>query len=378
MKNSEVIDKLITPPKAPKKRKKRMRLPPGLGSVHHINDGRNRRKPYRARVPSHVEINMENGRAVQKYITIGYYETEVEAIEALMEYRKNPYTLDASLSTFADIFEEWKGKKYTEISKSGRAAYDAAFKNSEKLHNMKMRDIRTAHMEEIMQTIPFGFQVQTKLKTLWGQLFKYAIERDVIQKNYAEFVKTRDKDEGTKRTAIPAEDREKIWQAADAGNLSAELALIYLYTGMRPSELLEVKKENVDLAARIMVGGMKTEAGKDRHIPLHKDIIPFVERLMQTAGEYLVMRYDKDKPQKMSYTRFNLHHWQPLIKKLGMEQYTPHYARHTCATMLREAGVAEDIRKLILGHASGDITDRYTHISDAMLVEAIDMIPRRG
>jgi len=377
MKNTEAIDKLLSPPPAPKKRKKRMRLPPGLGSVHHINDGRNRRKPYRARVPSHVELNIETGRAVQKYITIGYYETEIEAIEALMEYRKNPYSLDASLSTFADVYEQWKATKFPEISKSGQNGYEAAYKNSEKLHNMKMRDIKTAHMEEIMRTIPYGFQVQTKLKTLWGQLFKYAIERDIIQKNYAEFIKTRDKDEGTKRTAIPAEDREKIWQAIEAGNRDAELAMIYLYTGMRPSELLEVKKENVDLAARIMIGGMKTEAGKDRHIPLHKDILPFIERLLQTEGEYLVMAQNRGKLCRMIYNRFNINHWQPLMKELGMEQYTPHYARHTCATMLREAGVADDLRKLILGHSSGDITDRYTHVSDAMLVEAIDQIPSR-
>ncbi len=377
MKSTEAIEKLLTPPKAPKKRKKRMRLPPGLGSVHHINDGRNRRKPYRARVPSHVEINMESGRAVQKYITIGYYETEIEAIEALMEYRKNPYTLDASVSTFADIFEQWKAKKYPEISKSGQSSYDAAFKNSEKLHNMKMRDIRTAHMDEIMQNIPYGFQVQVKMKTLWGQLFKYAIEHDIVQKNYAEFIKPRDKEEGTKRTAIPTEDREKIWQAADEGKLGAQIALLYLYTGMRPSELLEVKKENVDLDARIMIGGMKTEAGKNRHIPLHKDIVPFIERLMQTEGENLIMRYDKAKPQAMSYNRFNTYYWQPLMKELGMEQYTPHYGRHTCATMLRDAGVEEDLRKLILGHASGDITDRYTHVPDSMLVEAIDKLPAR-
>ena len=66
------------------------------------------------------------------------------------------------------------------------------------------------------------------------------------------------------------------------------------------------------------------------------------------------------------------------MKEIGLEQYTPHYCRHTCATMLREAGVAEDIRKLILGHASGDITDRYTHVPNTMLVEAIDMIPSRA
>lgn len=372
------LEKLLAPPKPAKKKKKRMRLPAGMGSVHHINDGRNRRKPYRARVPSHVELNVQTGRATQKYITIGYYETEIEAIEALMEYRKNPYSLEASYATFSDVFENWKEKKYKDISKSGRSAYDAAFKNSAPLHNMKMRDIRTAHLDEIMQTIPYGFQVQAKLKTFWGQLFKYAMEHDIIQKNYAEFVKPRDKDEGTKRTAIPPEDREKIWKAIEAGNPDAEIAMIYLYTGMRPSELLEVKKENVDLAARIMIGGLKTDAGRDRHVPLHKDVLPFVERLMQEPGENLIMRHDKGEPEPMPYSRFNTHHWQPLMKELGLEQYTPHYARHTCATMLREAGVAEDLRKLILGHASGDITDRYTHVTDAMLVEAIDQIPRRS
>lgn len=378
MKNNAALEKLLYPPKQPvKKKKKRMRLPPGMGSVHHINDGKNRRKPYRARVPSHVDLNVQTGRATQKYITIGYFETEIEAIEALMEYRKNPYTFEAATATFADVFDMWKARRYPELSKSGKSAYDAAYKNSEKLHNMRMKDIRSAHMDEIMQTIPYGFQVQAKLKTFWGQIFKYAMENDIIQKNYAEFVKPRDKDEGTKRTAIPAEDRAKFWAEADAGNTDAEIALIYLYTGMRPSELLEVKKENVDLEARIMIGGMKTEAGKDRHVPIHLDILPFVRRLMQTDGEYLIMRYDKGEPQMMSYPRFNTYKWKPLVEKLQMEDYTPHYGRHTCATMLREAGVQEDIRKLILGHASGDITDRYTHVPDSMLVEAIDMIPRR-
>ena len=45
--------------------------------------------------------------------------------------------------------------------------------------------------------------------------------------------------------------------------------------------------------------------------------------------------------------------------------------------MMREAGIEEDLRKLILGHANGDITDRYTHHPDHMLLEAIDKLPRR-
>lgn len=360
-----------------KKRKKRMRLPNGLGSVHKIGGDKQRRKPWRARVLDHVEIDETTGKAKQKYITIGYFENEIDAIDALMEYRKNPYTLEASTCTFEEVFEMWKKKKYADASPASRKGYNAAYNNSTPLHKMKMRDIRTLHLEQIMASSTLGYQSQVLMKTLWGQLFKYAIEHDICQKNYAEFVKTKDKDPGTKRTAIPPEDREKIWQAIDAGDHVAEIAMIYLYTGMRASELLQVKKENVNLDTRILIGGLKTEAGADRHIPIHKCILPFIERLMQTEGDYLLMRYDKKKPQMIKYPRLLEHMWEPLMGRIGLSKYTPHYGRHTCATMLREANVEEDIRKLILGHKNADITDRYTHISDAMLVEAMDTVKGR-
>lgn len=360
-----------------KKKKKHLRLPPGLGSVHMIGDGKNRRRPWRARVQVGIDFDADGGRAKPKYLTIGYYENEMEAVDALMQYSKSPYTLEASVCTFTDIFEMWKAKKYPSISKSGQNGYNSAFKNSEPLHNMKMRDIRAMHMEQIMMTINGGYQVQTRLKTFWGQLFKYAMEHDLIQKNYADFVKLRDKDPGTKRTDIPAEDREKIWQAIDAGDRDAEIAMIYIYTGMRPTELLEVTKENVDLDRRIMIGGKKTAAGKDRRIPLHTCILPFIERLMQEPGGNLIMDKQNNTCKPMTYSRFVTYHWEPLMKRFGMEQYTMHYCRHTCATMMREARIEEDLRKLILGHKNEDITDRYTHHPDEMLVEAIDAISGR-
>ena len=77
------------------------------------------------------------------------------------------------------------------------------------------------------------------------------------------------KDPGTTRTDIPEEDREKIWQAIDQGDPIAEIAMIYCYTGMRSAELLQVKKANVDLKSRVIVAGLKTAAGQDRHIPIH-------------------------------------------------------------------------------------------------------------
>lgn len=355
------------------KKSKRWRLPNGIGSVHKINDGKRRRKPWRARVPSHIEFNPVTGKATQKYINLGYYETEEEALDALFDFRKNPYTIEASSVTFTDVYEMWKAKKYPDISEAGQRLYTAQYKNSASIHDLKMREIRSSHLEFIMQNIKGGYKTQTALKTFWGQVFKYAIEHDIIQKNYSEFVKTRDKDTGTTRTPIPDEDINKIWNAVDEGDETAEVVMIYVYTGLRLNELLEIPKENVNLDTRIMIGGKKTAAGKDRKIPIHKCILPFIEKRMKTNNKYLIEVNGK----QFKGQSFSKQYWNKLMEKLEIEGCTPHYARHTCATMLRVAGVEEDLRKLILGHASGDITDRYTHVPDSMLIEAIDKLPGR-
>lgn len=358
------------------KKKKRMRLPNGIGSVHKINDGKRRRNPWRARVPSHVEFNAETGKASQKYINIGYFATETEAIEALFEYRKNPYTIEASACTFADVYEMWSKKKFPTVSKIAQYGYTASYGHSVKLHNKKMRDIRTKEMEEIMLNLKGGHQLQTKLKTFWGQMFKYALEHDIVQKDYSVFVKLRDKAPETTRTDISKEDIQRLWDEADKGNRIAVIAIIYIYTGLRATELLEVPKENVSLDKRIMIAGKKTEAGKDRRIPIHRAILPFIEELMKEDGEYLITYEKKSKRVPFSYSRFNIIEWIPLMESLNMN-YTIHYTRHTLATLMREANIEEDLRKLILGHKSSDITDRYTHYSDEMLLEAIDKLKGR-
>ena len=358
------------------KKKKRMRLPNGIGSVHQINDGKRRRNPWRARVPSHVEFNAETGKASQKYITVGYYATEAEAIAALFEYRKNPYTIEAAVATFADVYEMWSKKKFPTVSKMSQYSYSGSFAHSAPLHNMKMRDIRTKELEKIMSTLKGGYQLQTKLKTFWGQLFKYALEHDIVQKDYSTFVKVRDKEPETTRDAIPQDVIQKLWEEIDNGNETAEIAMIYIYTGLRATELLEVTKEKVFLDKRIMIAGKKTEAGKDRRIPIHRAILPFIEKRMQSEIDELFTIEKKSKIVPMSYQHFSKKLWVELMEKLGV-QYTVHYTRHTLATLMREAGIEEDLRKLILGHKSTDITDRYTHHSDEMLLQAIDKLEGR-
>lgn len=171
---------------------------------------------------------------------------------------------------------------------------------------------------------------------------------------------------------ISAGDREKIWQAIDAGDHTAEIAMICIYTGLRALELLEIKKDDVNLSERmvLIVGG---KAGS-RRVPIHTCILPYIEKMMQTEGEYLISI--PETGEKMSYERFTRHYWTPLMRRLGM-QYTPHHARHTCVAMLRESIGETYLSRLILGLANGGITGLYTHYTDPMLLETIDALPGR-
>lgn len=64
--------------------------------------------------------------------------------------------------------------------------------------------------------------------------------------------------------------------------------LILIYTGMRVGELLDIKIENVHLEEKYMRGGSKTEAGKDRVIPLHNRILPLVKNGMMMLSRLVV------------------------------------------------------------------------------------------
>ena len=99
---------------------------------------------------------------------------------------------------------------------------------------------------------------------------------------------------------------------------------------------------------------------------------------MQTDGDLLIMRDDADSPTEMTCDYFKKCHWKPLMQRLGLERYTPLHWRHTCIKMMQAAGVMDPIGNLILGLSHGDLTDKYTHYPDSMLVEAINKLPGRN
>ena len=335
-----------------------MKLPNGYGSV--VNLGKRRRKPYAARITTGWT---EDGKQKKKYL--GYYKTRQEAMKALADYNENPFDLATQEVTFAELYEKWAKLKYKDEPVIG--VYVAAYKNLSALHNMRFSEIRKRHIQGVIDSCLLGRQAKSHMKTLCNQLFKYAIDQEIVATNFASFVEMPPNKQSEIRKPFTPAELKILWQ--NTADVAVRVALILCYTGLRPTELIEIKTANVHLAERYMQGGIKTSAGKNRIIPIAKKILPFISELYNPQTETLEIK-DSQKTIKT----------YPQLKKLFeknelLKNHLPHDGRHTCATLMDDAEIPLKIRQLILGHTSQDITNRvYTHKTVQHLIDAIDKI----
>ncbi len=339
-----------------------MRNPNGFGSVYKLS-GKNRRKPYGAKKTIGWD---DNGYPIS--VVLGYYEKRSEAFQALCEFNANPYDLSKKDTTVSEIFEVFKQRRFGKISKSGQGVYNAAFKHISSIHNAAIRDLRTYQMQTLIDNMETKWQSKSHVQTLLTQLFDIAVELDICQKNYASFIKLDGKEKSDLHKPFTADEISVLFDNAEKIPF-ADTALILIYTGMRPSEMLKLETKNIHLNKRIMQGGLKTKAGKNRLIPISQKIYPFIKKYYSEHNIYLF----EENGKAISYKSY-MQMWKRLMEQLGME-HLPHDGRHTFATIAARVGADSLTVKRIMGHASSGITEGvYTHKDIQDLIKAIDLL----
>ena len=347
--------------------KKRMKLPNGFGSISYYSD-KNRRKPY-------VAKKYMNGK--QK--PVGYFETYEAALAYLVAYNKNPSLFNASEITFAEIFRIWSAEHYPKIAKSTTANYNAAYRHCQQLHDKKfvklrLRDLQ--HIINIMGKSGIGYASQKKCRQLMHNLYNYAIKYEIIPAT-ADASRYIDIDKKViKYPKKPFNTRQlnrvkRFAESSESSSCWAQAVVMMVYSGPRTSEFLSVLKTDVKLKQRYyIIRDSKTEAGKNRAVPISKKTLPYFKAWMEKPGKTLIT---DEQGNSLSYHRFRTKF--DSVMDATRCHHTPHECRHTCATMLDNAGANETAVKRILGHASAGITKGvYTHKSLHELKKAIDLI----
>ena len=195
---------------------------------------------------------------------------------ALAEYNKKP-TNERSNITLGELYEEWAQSKYDKISLKTRQTYETAWNHLSQLANMKVKDIRKSHLQAIIDNMSkngLSHSSCHKVKVLAGLLYKEALADDIVDKNYAELIELPGKEEEERE---PFSDLEiKAIEELAKTDEWANTILILIYTGMRIGELLSLTKFNIDVDNMLIIGGSKTEAGKNRIIPIHSKIQEYI------------------------------------------------------------------------------------------------------
>jgi integrase len=342
-----------------------MRLPNGYGTIYKLSG--KRRRPFIAR----KTVNWGNdGKQVLQ--TIGYFETKQKAIKALADYNENPYDINASSVTFSELYEKWLDRRTTgeTLTATNLKAYKMAYNLSKPLYDLRFVDIRTEHMQDVINGCGKRYDTVRKMRVLYNQLFDYAMEHDIVTKKYVDYIKLPGSREESSRKPFTKEEIQKLWDNIDRMDF-IDTILIMIYTGLRPGEMVLIDTGKIFLDERYMKGGIKTAAGKNRIIPINKKIHPLIKNRIAGGQKYLVANSNNEP---MSYFTYYDCKFNPIMKQLEMD-HCPHDCRHTFGTLMDNAGANKLSIKRIMGHASKDITDKvYTHKDIEELVKAIDMI----
>lgn len=183
------------------------------------------------------------------------------------------------------------------------------------------------------------------------------MKNDIVEKDYAQYVDVGKREGVINRKPFTQEEIDKLFKYESKLEY-ADTILIMIYSGLRIGELLDIKIENVHLEERYMVGGLKTEAGKNRVIPINRKIEPFIRKYYEANKdkEYLITNAFG---RKMQYSNYRREKWDNIMEKMEFQdEHRPHDARHTFASLMDSAGANKLCIKRIMGHSSPDITDR--------------------
>ena len=320
-----------------------MRNPNGFGSVIRLSG--NRRRPYMARKTMGWN---EKGHPI--YRAIGYAETREQAIIMLADYNKSPYNLDARTVTVGGLFESWLEAQERSGNRAENTLKTAknAFLHCKSVYTLPYREMRAYHVQQCMDSCGGSYSLKNNIRTLFVNLDKFALERDIVDKCYAALVESAPVP-STQKTVFSPEEIAKVWESSALPGM--DTVIILLYSGWRISELLDLRKRDIDLTEKTMCGGAKTKNGKNRIVPIHPKILPFIQKRYGEAT-------DKLFPESQSSVR---KYFDLALAQIGCE-HTPHECRHTFRSALDSAGANKVCIDLLMGHASQGTGERiYTH-----------------
>ena len=274
--------------------------------------------------------------------------------------------------TLKQVYESWEPFYSPRVGASTMVCYASAYKHFSSVHNKYMDLISAGDLQDCMDKCKSGKRTHQNMKCVAGLLWAYALDRNIVQKDVTENLYI-GKGESVQRDPITENELKKI-KAAFGKDPFAKYVYALCYLGFRPGEFLKLKKTDLHQEDGLMylVGGSKTDAGKERRVPVPDVIRPIINERLQVIGTDLLfpqLTYNRKKEftgyKQMSDAYFRESIFKPMMASLGIaEGKVPYCARHTYSDKLKNAEGDDKTKAAIFGHTDYSFTQKRYQSTD--------------
>jgi excisionase family DNA binding protein len=277
----------------------------------------------------------------------GFKDFAAEFLKNYSEVNKKSADRDRFSMAHLKAFKDFQNKTLLEISPLNVEAYKA---------HRKAEDASPATINRELAC----------LKTI----FNKAVEWGKIERNPISRVK--------KFKEPPA--KERILTNEEIGRLLftakphlKPILIVLLNTGMRKSEVLSLRWENVDLRKGfIYVGASDSKSDRSRTIPMSSLVLETLEELRKGSNSEYIFVNPETKKHFIDVTES----FKTACRNAEVEGLRIHDLRHTAASKMVEAGVDLVTVSKILGHSSIQMTMRYAHPTPENMRRAVEVLAR--
>lgn len=149
------------------------------------------------------------------------------------------------------------------------------------------------------------------------------------------------------------------------------IVIVAVFTGMRKSEILELKWKNIDIE-RGIIYLLETKNGERREVIINNTVKRTLIAVLKHPFSPYVFCEEDGKPYANVRKSFFT-----ALKKAGIINFHFHDLRHTFASQLVMSGVDLKTVQELLGHKSIEMTMRYSHLSPSHKKRAVEILDRQ-
>lgn len=380
------------------------------------------RKKNTVRSDGRISVQVYLGRdeeGKRKYKTV-YGHTQAEADKKAQQVKlqlQKGIDVAAEYDTFQEWYDRWIAIKACEVSDSQISVYKGAIKHlGSVIMNTPITKIKTVDIQSVILSLaklnpntgkPASKRLLLVIKQAVGQVCQLAIDNRVMDYNPAKAVKIPDTKSQQKRRALTPTEQQWINEFEHRAQTAA---MIMMYAGLRRGELIPLTWSDINLENATITVNKSVEKVKNYQFKL-KDTTKTEAGMRIIDIPQRLVNYLKDVPKQSIFVCVNqqgkMHTpsswdrmWDTYLLDLNLkygdfgdfsnhpkskfdpngvpfviDRITPHWLRHTFATILYFSGVDILTAKEQLGHANIKTTlEIYTHLDKQFKRKSMDKV----